>query len=386
MIRNELAPMPEVAVSCIACRSVMCDSATGPIHAHNNAPGPRMPYYVPELLFHERIDVGDMSRYCGPNDPKDPLGNDLRLALSGLEAVAPQQLRVIGSGLEMMQVLPRAYDCDGVLVLENDFIGYSMTASIQGIDVHHIPCALDRRMVNFDALAKSLRVFERPLVYLTMPVTNPGQCYTGSALLRHMRSLNPQACIVIDAAYRRASSVSEDYAALALENDRTIYLNVAAKDLGACGARISWIVADATMLRQLDPWLTPYPVAPVSARYVTGLARDPTTANRIHAVQRIAKEHYEAEFRRAGFDIKTGAGPWVLLYAGENSADLVSDLANKDMILIQDQSEKFPNLSGWVRISATVPCEARRVAHCITERMLSYRVASNQHSRAQDSG
>ena len=73
---------------------------------------------------------------------------------------------------------------------------------------------------------------------------------------------------------------------------QTVYLNVAAKEFGACGARIFWMSGNRETLAKLRDDICPYPISMHSARYLTELAGRPGLIERIHAVQRSAADVY----------------------------------------------------------------------------------------------
>lgn len=274
-----------------------------------------------------------------------------------------------------MKPLPNLYDAKSVVTIANDFPGYKSAASACNLPHYEIPCGLWEPRLNEGDAVKTVAGLDKPIVFLSMPVTNSGQTVVGLSVAEAILQANAGAIVVIDSAYRRDNVLSENYVKFALTNERVLYMNVAAKDLESCGARISWLVGKPSMLAPVRQDVCPYPVSMHAARYTAKLGSVPHLVEKIHFVQRSAVEVYRDWLPSTGLRYKTGAGPWVLVYVGSDVARVVQELADVHGILVQDQTGKATDLTGWIRISANVPCDAMKVTAAISECLLSIKAA-----------
>jgi histidinol-phosphate/aromatic aminotransferase/cobyric acid decarboxylase-like protein len=356
---------------CSLCGDGLCGGEAPMIYADNNATGRRMLNYVPEIGLLEVAEPGDMLEYVDPNSNRGPVGKALRDALSNLEGVLPEHIVIDGSGLSRLKLLPNIFGAKSVVTIANDFPGYKAAATACKLPHHEIPCGLWDQTLSPSGAGDVVKDLDTPLVFLSMPVTNPGQTVVTLRVAEAVLENNPSALVVIDSAYRRDNVLSEDYVRFALEHPGVLYMNVAAKDLGACGARISWMIGAPDMLDAVRSDICPYPVSMHAARYVTKIAMRPQVVEKIHRVQRAAVEVFREWLPSSGLKYKTGAGPWVLLQIGPNVSEVVTDLERNFRVRVQDQSGRAANLKGWVRVSATVPCDAHRVTVALSRRLLA---------------
>ncbi|MHA6268340.1 aminotransferase class I/II-fold pyridoxal phosphate-dependent enzyme [Aliiroseovarius sp. CAU 1755] len=345
------------------------------IYADNNATGRRILNYVPELALLEVVQQGDMAEYVNPNADRGPVGRELKRALATLEGINDDQIVIDGSGLNRLKLLPNLYGAKSVVTIANDFPGYKAAATSCNLPHHEIPCGIWEPRLREDEAVKVVAALDRPIVFLSMPVTNPGQTVVGLDVAHAILQANPRAFVIIDSAYRRDNVLSEDYVRFALQHERVLYMNVAAKDLGSCGARASWMIGTKEMLDPIRQDVCPYPVSMHAARFLAKLAAKSHLVDKIHAVQRAAVDVYRDWLPSTGLKYKTGAGPWVLVHIGPDVSSVVKDLEESQGILVQDQAGKATDLTGWIRISANVPCDAVKVAAALSERMLAMKVA-----------
>lgn len=371
---TERYPLPNQPM-CTICQTGSCSQGGDIIYADNNATGRRILNYVPELALMEVVEPGDMSEYVNPNADRGPIGRQLKAVLAGLESVAPEELVIDGSGLNRMKLLPNLYGAKSVVTIANDFPGYKAAATSCNLPHYEIPCGIWEPTLSEGDAVQTVAVLDKPLVFLSMPVTNPGQTVVGLGVARAILRAHPEALVIIDSAYRRDNILSEDYVQFALEEDRVLYMNVAAKDLGSCGARVSWMIGSPRMLDPIRQDVCPYPVSMHAARYLAKLATKPHVVEKIHHVQRAAVDVYRDWLPSSGLKYKTGAGPWVLIHIGQDVANVVKDLTEVYGILVQDQSGKAADLEGWIRVSANVPCDAIKVTRAISERVLAIKAA-----------
>ena len=332
---------------------------------------------VPGLAELEESVPGDMYEYVNPNADRGVLGMGLRSGLMGMENVATSQILIDGAGLERITRLPALFGAKTIVTIGTDFPGYGRGRALSDLRLVEVPVEPACRRVDPDAVAAAVHGLPRPLVFITMPFTNPGQSKTDLDLARAALAANETAIVVIDAAYRRAACRAEDYVAFALENPRVLYLNVAAKDLGAAGARLSWMIGSPEILAHVSRDMLPYPVCAHAARFVSRLVRAPRLIEQIHLTQREAGDVLRQWLRERPLRSLQSEAPWILLDLGERCNELVAQLKMDHDIFVQNQTGLVRGFDGWVRISAGVPGDSERIVSALDQFLDTGRLTPN---------
>jgi histidinol-phosphate/aromatic aminotransferase/cobyric acid decarboxylase-like protein len=349
--------------ACEMCTTDTCKGVCDTIYADNNAVGRSITRYVPALYHLERAAPGDFSEYCNPNADRGPVASELRSALARREGVERHQLVIDGPGLGRMQTLPGLFGATDVVVATQDFPGFRKAAAASGVPLHEIGYGEQGDTIDVKQAVELVRGLERPMTMVTAPITNHGQARVSLAFVQAVATANPNGMVIIDPAY--AASVPDfdrhDAVELALTSDNILYMNVAAKDLGACGTRVSWYIANKVVLEKLAADIDPYPVSLAAARYVRRLADRPAIVDAIHDVQHASIEIFRNGLAFSNLETRIGPGPWALVNLGHDAKTVVDILQAQFDIRVQLQTGNELGLDGWVRLSATVPCEARAV-------------------------
>lgn len=90
----------------------------------------------------------------------------------------------------------------------------------------------------------------------------------------------------------------------------------------------------------------------------------PQVLNAMRRKQARARDILAEGSERLKVPMRAGAGPWTLIKLGSDVGPFVDELASKHKIDVQPQTGA---LTGWVRISATVPCQAQTIVAAMTE-------------------
>jgi histidinol-phosphate/aromatic aminotransferase/cobyric acid decarboxylase-like protein len=367
MTQSEVTLFPEPATMpsypCPTCRLAgSCRSwASGEeITASNNAVGPRMANYVP--LPELSLDI--LSRnlgYLPTNDNTHPQVARFKANVAKLEGVPAGSVRLTGSLLELFTVLPGWLGRKSAWRLAGDFPAY--TRFLTGLPTFEILIDLSAEAIDPREVAAAIEGVEQPIVYLTFPVTNPYQQRTSAAIVEAVLAANAEAVVVVDNAYRRYGEMTE-LAVLACAHERVIYVNTASKDLFLCGARVGWLIAGPELLARIDPHVGPYVPSPVSIEQLNSFLESPATLERILDTAVAARGILEDAAASLGRRVRTGPGPWVMIYYGDEAAWTSDALLSGHLIRVQPQAGL---LAGWLRISATVPCQAERIAGALRD-------------------
>jgi histidinol-phosphate/aromatic aminotransferase/cobyric acid decarboxylase-like protein len=333
------------------------------IDATRNTPGgAAMAYHVPGVLLAKVMKPGLNFDYCAANDPHDEYGMATRTAIGEMEGAPYSNVLIYGSSLELFGRLPRALARQTIVKLQDDFSGFTRGAG-GDIRVVEIPNESKADPVDAEIVAKTVRDLEKPIVFCTFCMTNPGQREVRLDVVSAALSANDNAIVVMDGAYRRYG-MAPNLASFALSNDRVIYVQPASKDLFFPGGRLSWMITSDPLLARLTPTMLPFAVGPDSLLEAHGLLQMPRVIDQLRQTQERARDILVEGTKVLGIPMRSGLGPWVLIRFGADSKPVVEELSNKYNIAVQLQAG---HLEGWIRISATVPCHAARIVKALTE-------------------
>jgi len=338
------------------------------IVAKNNCAGPGIVSYAPGLRTISLADPELNFRYCEANSDQDEIGFAARKAIAELEHVSYEFVGITGSLLDFFATAASIFGCRSQVKIAFDFPGYfqlpgPLTGNVQ------IPVDIDADAINPAAVENVVKRADTPLVYLTFPVTNPGQHLMSLELARVALAANDKAIVALDNAYRGVREI-DGLARFAIENERSLYINTAAKDLFLASARFGWAITRQPLLAQLLAGLArqPFKISGLSLEQGRRVLAAPGDLRAARLAQAKARDILAAGLRTLGVRTRSGLGPWVLLYFGDEAAEIVRELGATYKIDIQLQTN---DLTGWVRISATIPCEASRIVHAMTELLRS---------------
>jgi histidinol-phosphate/aromatic aminotransferase/cobyric acid decarboxylase-like protein len=333
------------------------------IEAHNNAVGTTMIHYVPALRPLLETPAELNLRYVPILEDSDPdVASARGLIAEGL-GVAADEVIICGSLLEKFGTLAKRLGCETLVRLNGDFGGFEAGAEM-GVRMERIEVDPAAEWIDPSAVAAAVRDLPRPLVCVTFPCTNPYQQKMSVEVVQAVLASNPEAIVLVDDAYRRFGNIN-GLAKMASVSERIIYVQTASKDMFVCGARIGWIVCAPRLRDAIRRGVRPYVVSPVSVAQLRALLGAPEVMDQVRAVQQEARDILASGITALGLPTRTGQGPWLLIRIGEH-ADLVEKVLRRSFgIRVQMQTSEF--LRGWLRISATVPCEARTIVAAVSE-------------------
>lgn len=333
------------------------------IEAHSNAVGERMARYVDRLEGLMSTASPLNLAYCNANDARNATGVEIRKIVAELEGVpSHENVLMSGSLLDVFRDLPTALEVEGIYKLQGDFGGFGIGVN-KWIGLTEIP--LDSAgKVDIDTVAEAVRGKGRILVCFTFPFTNPGQVETPLAAVNAVLDNNADAIVVLDNAYRRYGLPAE-LARLAISNERVIYCQTASKDMFLCGARVGWLICSGSTLIRLRTFILPYTLSPTSLRQALAFLKSPEVMAEAFETQAKARDILIEGCRDLGLAFRAGPAPWVLLNFGKDAKWVVTHLEARHGILVQLQTSE--HFKGWVRISATVPCEAHSIVEAVRD-------------------
>jgi histidinol-phosphate/aromatic aminotransferase/cobyric acid decarboxylase-like protein len=332
-----------------------------PIDASNNAIGPAIINWVPAVALAAPSDPSLNFRYVAANNNDGPLGLMFRRSVAEVEHVNAACVCATGSLLELFGRLPRDLGRRNIVKVEGDFVGYGRGAA-RDLPLTEVKVQIGATSVDPDEIAQVVRGKDDAIVFLTYPVTNPLQQTMPIDAIEAVLSSNKSAIVVADNAYGGFGEI-KNLASIALSNDRTIYVQTASKDLFLCGVRVGWAIASPPLLAPIAASMPPYALSPASLDQVSRLIHMPEVVRAMRQQQASARDILAEGLRALGLSIRGGVGPWVLVNLGIAANRIVNELAKNHRITVQAQ---LGSLTGWVRISATVPCQAETIVAALT--------------------
>lgn len=318
---------------------------------------------VPGLLEAVTVDPRLLAAYS--SDASEG-GKLYRMAVAAHEGVPFETVRATGSLLPEINLLPPLLDRQTLVTLDTDFAQYRRTQTAR---LNHvlIPVPLAKQEVEPAQFARAVYGQDRPIVFITMPRSNPAMTLVRYEAVEATLDANPDAYVVVDAAYVRFVDPDKqvDYARRVLQNPRVIFIQTGSKHLGLCSVKCGWLIANPDLLARLQHY--PYVASGQSKAVVVNILRTPGLIDAITSVQKAALREMTAGLLALNLRIETSSEtPWLLVDFGHDAKAIVKDLADAG-IDVQPQAQFFPSLWSWVRVSATVPWQARVFVEAMTQ-------------------
>jgi histidinol-phosphate/aromatic aminotransferase/cobyric acid decarboxylase-like protein len=339
-----------------------------PILAHANSAPQGLVSLVPELAdIHDRNWSPGLMRY---GDPECPI---LKGAIGGFMRAPTANILVTGSTLQALERMPAATDCDAVVCAYGDFAGYAKACQLHHLPLHVVSAQPGRDDDLAEQLARAVRKAKRPLVPLTVGVTNPLMTQISTAqTIRRILEANPFSVIVLDTAYAAGHMDQAYYARLALNNPNVITLVPASKVLLHAGLAAGWmVVGDEALRAKLKSRALPYPMSGIATAMLPDLLQAEHVIARMREIMMEAGAILVEKLTAAGLGDRMIAGnaPWLLLDMGEDAGEMAARLA-AERIFVQRQSGTGPSLPrNWLRLSFPTPHEAERMADSIVRKL-----------------
>jgi histidinol-phosphate aminotransferase len=197
--------------------------------------------------------LGELHRY------PDPLGGDLKRALSALHGIAPASI-VLGNGShELLMMLAQVFAGPGraVLASEFGFAVYALAAQAAGARLDRAaalpPAAAMPRGHDLDAL-RAACAGDTALVYLANPNNPTGTWFGTQALADFLESLPPGVLVVVDEAYLEYVTDPALVSAITLlpRFPNLVVTRTFSKAHGLAGLRVGYACAHPSLVAVLE--------------------------------------------------------------------------------------------------------------------------------------
>jgi histidinol-phosphate aminotransferase len=212
---------------------------------------------------------GSDSSDAGLNRYPEPQPHILVEELASLYGVAPETVLVGRGSDEAIDLLTRAF-CragrDAIVICPPTFGMYSVSARIQGAEVHTVPLRSEDFELDEEAIVARCTP-EVKLVFLCSPNNPTGNLLDETTILRLAARLRGRALVVIDEAYLEFSGT----ASLARHLPRFPHLAILrtlSKAHGLAGARCGTLIADPEVIALLKKVIPPYAITQLTLEAV----------------------------------------------------------------------------------------------------------------------
>lgn len=224
------------------------------------------PYRLPASLQAElgrRLGQVAVNRYPGARI------DELRAALHAHDAPPEGWTLMLGNGSdELISLLAIACDVPGASVLAPlpGFVMYAMSAQLHGLAFHGVPLTADFALDEAAMLAAIER--QRPaIVYLAYPNNPCGTLWDEGTIARIIAAQGVQGgLVVMDEAYQPFAAHSWiDVVRRAPDQHRHVLIMRTLSKFGLAGARIGYLMGEATLVAEIDKVRPPYNVSVLNA-------------------------------------------------------------------------------------------------------------------------
>lgn len=336
---------------------------TSLIKADSNCLGRGAMLKHPELAGLLAGQAGDCFEY-DDSRRNDGQGERLRHLIGARERCSPKRVLLGGSGLDRIPTIAAALGVKRVIRLEGDFHGYDRYSILTGLERITVPVSQRTRGITPEELAAAVCDIEDAMLCLTFSGTNPLQSRITRRHVAAVHQANPRLKILVDGAYRQFGDQFH-LADLADEFDQVIYLQVASKDIFLPGARLSWIVPSARYAERLAQTQAPFPLCTSSVRQAIALLERPDLLDALREEQKAARNILIEGLAKLDLPLISGDAPWVVMRWPGNAKAVARTLEHRFGILVQQQTHA-PLDENWLRITATIPEEARQIVWALT--------------------
>jgi histidinol-phosphate aminotransferase len=309
------------------------------------------PYDLPEPLKEELLDVFaevEFNRYPTEQPTR------LRRALAEYNDVEPESIIVGNGSNELTYTLGLAFlDAGTPMVLPRPLFSlYEKVARLQEADLTSVPPRDDLRF-DTDALVEAVQETEPRLTVLATPNNPTGRAMTLSEIER-VAAASP-GIVVVDEAYVEFNS---EPTALELidEHPNVVVLRTLSKAFGLAGARVGYLVARSSVVRELMKARLPFMVDRFAEQTALAvLRRSDLIEERVRQLQVSITELTEALRGMDEVDVVPSEANFVI-FTTSMPADPLQDRLAERGVLVRNMGG-YPELEGYLRVNAGTRAE-----------------------------
>ena len=304
-------------------------------------------------------ELDGLNRYPAPQP------SELLRQAAGYYGAPAERIVVTRGADEGIDLLVRAFVEPGgesVLITPPTYGVYAIAAALHGAGIVEVPLDADKGFaLDAPAVFAAAKAAPVKLVFVCRPNNPTGTDADLTDVAALAAELAGRALVVVDEAYLEFSG-RQSAVPLVAHLPNVVVLKTLSKAWGLAGARVGFLIADASIATLMQTVRAPYPISAPAARAAETVFNAPGAAAMRASVAQIV-----AERRRLADRLKSLACVVRVLPSEANF--LVAVLKNKDAaltalrsrgIIVRDRSAE-PGLAGGIRITVGVPAENDRL-------------------------
>jgi histidinol-phosphate/aromatic aminotransferase/cobyric acid decarboxylase-like protein len=183
-----------------------------------------------------------------------------------------------GSSSLLFTCLPRLLrDGASALILAPMYSEYEHIVGtlLGGVVRYHALRPEDGFVVDGDELLREVQRIQPDAVLLVNPNNPTGRLWPRAEIIRYLDQLPAGTLVVIDEAYLDYAGAAESLEQEAAIREDLVIVKSMSKVNALSGARVAYLVTNASLAARLRPWLPPWPVGLLSQAAAMEALRDP---------------------------------------------------------------------------------------------------------------
>jgi len=305
-------------------------TAIAELGSNENVLGPS-----PRALAAMRAALDDVYRY------PDPRGAALKAALADRLGVTAQQIALGNGSHELLMMLAQCFAdaAHSVVYSRYGFAVYPIAAAAAGaagIAVPALPRTDARAPLGHDlaAMAAAVRADTR-LIYLANPNNPTGTWFDDAALAALLARVPREVLVVVDEAYHEYVDLPDLAGALPFtaQYPNLVVARTFSKAHGLAGARVGYVVADASVVAVLERMRESFNVNSLALAAATAAVADEAHLAAVRRYNSAARSWLVDELARRGYRCLPSQTNFVLLDLGRDAAPLERHLLGEGVIV-----------------------------------------------------
>lgn len=306
----------------------------------------------------------DMKNYCPINEYTDPTNRSLLRLIAQYENVDQSMITLTNSGDEGIDILAKAFLNPGETVITTPptYEMFSIQCTINRGIVQEIPLNVKTFEVDANTIISTSKNKRVKLVFLVNPNNPTGTIIRPNVLERIIKNTN--CIVVVDEVYREFYGKS--VVPLIAKYQNLVVLRSFSKFAGIAGARVGYLVANATLSQLFEAIKLPMGVSYLSARLAQNvLQNDKKWIEKQVASIITERAKLEKDISNIGYTVVPSQANFILVQVGSNAKKLCEALRRRG-IIVRDRSQK-QYLEGYVRITVRSSKENRLLIQALKE-------------------
>jgi len=271
----------------------------------------------------------------------DPRGAALKSALAQRLDVDAAQIALGNGSHELLMMLAQCFAdaAHSIVYAQYGFAVYPIAAAAAGAQGICVP-ALPRDHTtaplghDLDAIAAAVRADTR-IVYLANPNNPTGTWFDDAALARLLARVPREVLVVVDEAYHEYVDVADLHGALPLRarHPNLVVARTFSKAWGLAGARVGYVVADASVVAVLERMRESFNVNSLALAGASAALADEAHLATVRRYNTAARAWLVEELAQRGYRCLPSLTNFVLLDLGRDAAALEQHLLAQGVIV-----------------------------------------------------